>query len=399
MTIETSARPVASKSAEAADPKGRKPTGQAGAGADTGFMALLAGVDDAGSISTALPVQDEVSNEALAPVDSAQSATDLIAFSLLTPCRPTLDMALQMQTGARGAGQSAGGAEDLAVGIGTVVAGLKAPAARVELPLARAAAASTATAMDATAMQAMAVGTPASGKEAATGKLQLLGDKQALTGGADSTRFQDAKFMASLEAVKVSQGVGIGQGEPLLAPGNTAGVILERPTSERAHLRERDAEGVYTVQSSTQGLTSYAVTAVSDSTGVTPSMDGAQEVSYWISQDVKNAELKLDGLGKDAVEVSISMHGNEAHVAFRTDELQARTLLEGAAAHLKAALQGEGLVLSGVSVGTSGGGRDPGDNERKQRQGTRQTVALQVAGAEARRTQVGAAGRTLDLFV
>jgi flagellar hook-length control protein FliK len=95
------------------------------------------------------------------------------------------------------------------------------------------------------------------------------------------------------------------------------------------------------------------------------------------------------------------MNGNEAHVAFRTDELQARTMLEGAAAHLKDMLQGEGLVLSRVSVGTSGGG-DAGGEERKQRQGPRQSsiIPITVAAADARRMPMaGATGRTLDLFV
>ena len=88
-----------------------------------------------------------------------------------------------------------------------------------------------------------------------------------------------------------------------------------------------------------------------DTAAVGPEMQVAEQVSYWISQDIQNAELTLDGLGKDPVEVSIRMHGNEAQVSFRTDELQTRDLLQGAASHLKELLQSEGLVLSGVSVG------------------------------------------------
>lgn len=52
------------------------------------------------------------------------------------------------------------------------------------------------------------------------------------------------------------------------------------------------------------------------------------------------------------------MHGNEAHVAFRTDEMQARAALESASSELKDMLQREGLTLSGFSIGGSG---RPGD--------------------------------------
>jgi flagellar hook-length control protein FliK len=132
----------------------------------------------------------------------------------------------------------------------------------------------------------------------------------------------------------------------------------------------------------------------------------AEQVKYWISNDVKNAEMKLEGLGQELVEVSISMHGNEAHVAFRTDELQARTALEGAASHLKDLLAREGVLLAGVSVGTSGS-QNPDAQDRQARQnGARQATV--VSGAVAPAGQAvsrsggvpgGAVGRALDLFV
>lgn len=126
----------------------------------------------------------------------------------------------------------------------------------------------------------------------------------------------------------------------------------------------------------------------------------AEKVAYWISNDVQNAEMKLDGIGTEPVEVSIRMQGNEAHIAFRTDEILARSALESASVHLKDLLQREGLVLSGVSVGTSGAG-DSGDQERRSRQGLRQSVVVsqQPAGGD----RIAGAGRAargaLDLFV
>lgn len=126
----------------------------------------------------------------------------------------------------------------------------------------------------------------------------------------------------------------------------------------------------------------------------------AEKVAYWISNDVQNAEMKLEGIGEMPVEVSIRMQGNEAHIAFRSDELQAREALENASLHLKELLQREGLVLSGVSVGTAGAG-DAGGQERKSRQGARQSgiatvQAAQTDGAAGARRATGGA---LDLFV
>ncbi len=126
----------------------------------------------------------------------------------------------------------------------------------------------------------------------------------------------------------------------------------------------------------------------------------AEKVAYWISNDVQNAEMKLDGIGTEPVEVSIRMQGNEAHIAFRTDEVLARSALESASVHLKDLLQREGLVLSGVSVGTSGAG-DSGDQERRSRQGSRQSVVVsqQPVGGDRIAGASRATRGALDLFV
>lgn len=126
----------------------------------------------------------------------------------------------------------------------------------------------------------------------------------------------------------------------------------------------------------------------------------AEKVAYWISNDVQSAEMKLDGIGVDPVEVSIRMQGNEAHIFFRTDELQARAALENAGVHLKDLLQREGLVLSGVSVGTSDAG-GAGEQERRSRQGGKQTTVATVQSTSADRGAVShrISGGSLDLFV
>jgi len=130
----------------------------------------------------------------------------------------------------------------------------------------------------------------------------------------------------------------------------------------------------------------------------------AEQVSYWVSHNVQNAEMKLDGLGASPVEVSIHVQGNEAQISFRSDEAATRGVLESAGAHLKDMLQRDGLVLTGVFVGSSGsgdaGGGDSG-SERRARQPFRQGVLapLALASVPAARSGQAASGRSVDLFV
>jgi flagellar hook-length control protein FliK len=126
----------------------------------------------------------------------------------------------------------------------------------------------------------------------------------------------------------------------------------------------------------------------------------AEQVTYWIGQEVQSAELTLDGMGFSPVEVSISMQGNEAQVAFRTDELHARDAIENASAQLKDLLQSQGVVLTGMSVGTSHSGDASGQGGRPRQEGRQATVMAPApveaeSSARARIPQ----GRALDLFV
>lgn len=126
----------------------------------------------------------------------------------------------------------------------------------------------------------------------------------------------------------------------------------------------------------------------------------AEQVNYWIGHDVQNAELKLDGMGDSPVEVSISLQGNEARVEFRTDQLETRQVLEGAVSQLKDLLGNEGLVLSGVSIGSSGAESSP-SQERRERQNSRQAAVvvpeLKSVDMNARPARVS--DRSVDLFV
>ena len=127
----------------------------------------------------------------------------------------------------------------------------------------------------------------------------------------------------------------------------------------------------------------------------------AAQVTMWASQNIKSAELKLDAHGKDPVEVSISMTGNQAHVHFRSDVAQTRELLTRSAAALDSSMQREGLVLTGMTVGTSAQGRDSsgatGDNAPSGGKSVLRAVATadSASPVSASRTPQGA----LDLFV
>ena len=133
-----------------------------------------------------------------------------------------------------------------------------------------------------------------------------------------------------------------------------------------------------------------------------PSLESkvAETVSYWAAQGVQNAALKLDGLGDEPVEVNISLKGREAHISFRTDQPEIRQLLEGALSQLKDLLASEGLLLSGVSVGTSG--QDgKGTPDRRARPGVQQLSMPVSEGlpADSHQRISGTAGRAVDIFV
>lgn len=130
----------------------------------------------------------------------------------------------------------------------------------------------------------------------------------------------------------------------------------------------------------------------------------AEQVRYWISDNVQNAELTLDPWGTP-VEVAISLAGNEARVDFRTDVQDVRRLLEGSVTHLRELLRGEGLVLSGVSVGASGADaqgareREPSAARPVVRRATVSVPAAASGGPAGARALSATSGRVVDMFV
>ena len=140
---------------------------------------------------------------------------------------------------------------------------------------------------------------------------------------------------------------------------------------------------------------------------VDPTQAGAEEqvaeqVAYWVNQKTQNAELTLTRDGQP-VEVSVSLSGNEAHVSFRSDQAHTRELLDQSMAQLSDLLRSEGLVLSGMTVGTSSGQqRDgAGDSDRQggRREGGKQAqVVAATPRGSASLLRGPSPDRALDVF-
>jgi len=127
----------------------------------------------------------------------------------------------------------------------------------------------------------------------------------------------------------------------------------------------------------------------------------AETVSYWVTHGVQSAELTLDGLGSEPVEVSISLNGDQAQIDFRTNQPDVRVVLEAATAELRELLSGEGLQLAGVSVGSSGARNPQGDAQQPKslpRQALQSSSDPTVVLQQSRGLNTSM-GQSLDLFV
>jgi flagellar hook-length control protein FliK len=432
MTIEISPASTANttKSAGKTEGPGSKTKATAGDAPATGggFMAILGALGDASDASTtALPtVADD------APLsDPAAALPNAFDASLLLQQNPQIGAAQAAQaalaaaaaTAAAAAAGSTGSAPvALPANAAPVAAGLvalsgQAPATASETPglnkLPASAGGAAAKSADARAASSLATASDAlpvaesltqslqhagahgkAGKELALNAAADAASTAASASSGDQAAAKDARLTAALEASKSPQ---VAKAlEPVLAPLLAK---TEKSQTERNALTAKSAEPTY-------GGTALGVSGPDFSQSATPAamapeMQAAEQVTYWVTQNVQNAELKLDGLGASPVEVSINVQGNEAQISFRSDEAATRGVLENATAHLKDLLQREGMVLTGVSVGTSSSGDAGGNSERRARPGARQTAIapLQQAAVETGRRPGVPAGRSVDLFV
>ncbi len=132
----------------------------------------------------------------------------------------------------------------------------------------------------------------------------------------------------------------------------------------------------------------------------------AEQVAFWVNQNSQSAEMTLDRDGQP-MQVRVALSGSEAHVTFRSDQVQTREALDASMSQLRELLQSQGLVLAGVTVGDgagAGGGAAPqsgqpgGDGRAGARAGRAQVAPAQAVAAGTSRTPVAGA-RGLDVFV
>ena len=125
----------------------------------------------------------------------------------------------------------------------------------------------------------------------------------------------------------------------------------------------------------------------------------AEQVTYWVNQKVQSAEMTVSRDGQP-VEVSVTLSGNEAQVAFRSDQEQTRQLLDASMAQLSEMLRGQGLVLSGASVGTSArDGRSSGEQSQGRTPKAGQTTVVAAEGISVRANHIQTGRGAIDVFV
>ena len=131
----------------------------------------------------------------------------------------------------------------------------------------------------------------------------------------------------------------------------------------------------------------------------------SEQVAFWVHNKNQNASLSVEHEGR-AIQVQVSLQGNEAHVRFGASEAQARDWLGNGADQLRELLQAQGLQLAGVSV-DAGGQSGSGDSGRQgadaqARQG-RVSAMVDAAGVTGGNGAAQAGGRAaaggVDLFV
>lgn len=126
----------------------------------------------------------------------------------------------------------------------------------------------------------------------------------------------------------------------------------------------------------------------------------AEQLKHWLVRDVQHAQLSLQGMGQEPVEVAIRLQGQMVHVMFGTDSPQARQLLEGSLRELSSLLLQDGLVLSGTSVGTSSQGQTSsrfGSSSFTQRPAASPKPVRELMSVDVQTPRLNRSG--LDLYV
>lgn len=171
--------------------------------------------------------------------------------------------------------------------------------------------------------------------------------------------------------------------------------------------------GSATAGTSSSASASSAWMAPVDAASAAASAGGAvladrmtEQVSWWLAQKSQGADVSLELAPGQSVSFSVQVQGNEAQIAFRSDQPEVRQMLGQAAAQLKDLFGQEGLLLSGVTVDAQSAGtqqRGEGEGRPDARGVVRGVARLGAASASAPAPAVARAplpaGRALDLYV
>ncbi|NDP39194.1 MAG: hypothetical protein GZ093_10670 [Rhodoferax sp.] len=413
MSIESSSTASSPKTMAAAESNGAKGKGNVKPGDEAqglvgaGFLALMTSIDSGADVSTEVADPDtDVTLQVLAPETPQVATGPTLDPAELPPASWPGELALLLaQAGAAGAASaaSAAGAASAAA-VGSKAAGANEPVVPTALPasgLASSAAAllpllpaDAGQAVDAMLEQAAqtvpALSLKGKGAGMQTAVTAAVVDARALQ---QAARVDLVASEPALSGALVSSEVGDALLKPAQRSGNKFSVV---PGGG-------GPEGAWGHQALLAGSRANASAVPAGASASSFESMVADTVSYWVTQGVQNAELKLDGPGGEPVEVRISLKGDQAHIGFRTDQPEIRQMLEGALAHLKEALKSEGLVLSGVSVGASGQ-NGAGAQEQRSRADIRQpgrasVLTMDQAAVPSQPRLNLAVGRALDLFV
>lgn len=128
-------------------------------------------------------------------------------------------------------------------------------------------------------------------------------------------------------------------------------------------------------------------------------------VTHWGTQHLRHASLRVGGeAGEQAIDIQLSMKGQEVQVEFKTDSAEARaSLRENAGESLGDLLGKSGIQLGGVSVGAQGQQGSRGDGAPTTQNGMRGVASGAQATAAAPSRAVQALPRAdgsqpLDVF-
>lgn len=163
-----------------------------------------------------------------------------------------------------------------------------------------------------------------------------------------------------------------------------------------------DAQGVYGLSGPSTDAATLAENPMFDLANALPTEDSvAEQVSYWVHQNIQNAELTVEHDGHP-VQVTVSLNGNEAHVSFTSDQNETRALLDASQAQLRALLESQGLVLSGMNVGesaTQGQGNNPSGQRGGAPTDARTTTVEAHAPTPRPRSADIISDKAVDIFV